>query len=173
MHCLADFVFGINKNPATPIPIPPKPNTMDQFSADTTKVTKYKQVYKLYSSYMYSNGKAFLALQTLAGEDYKHCITQDMVDKVDSLSEQRRIFHRAKIIDYKIPYHISCKNPKMMEIIESAILMKLNKYKSKTHRDIFLTNNIEMFINIFDECLKFYEDIDEAVYPSRYYEDDD
>jgi hypothetical protein len=61
----------------------------------------------------------------------------------------------------------------MMEIIESAILMKLNKYKSKTHRDIFLTNNIEMFINIFDECLKFYEDIDEAVYPSRYYEDDD
>jgi len=24
MHCLEDFVFGINKNPATPIPIPPK-----------------------------------------------------------------------------------------------------------------------------------------------------
>lgn len=96
-----------------------------------------------------------------------------MVDKVDSLSEQRRIFHRAKIFDYKIPYHISCKNLKMMEIIESVILMKLNKYKSKTHRDIFLTNNIEMFIHIFDECLKFYEDIDEAVYPSRYYEDDD
>lgn len=90
-----------------------------------------------------------------------------MVDKVHSLSEQRRIFHRAKIVDYKIPYHISCKNLQMMEIIESSILMKLDKYKSKITPDIFLTNNIDVFINIFDECLKFYEDVEVAIYPSR------
>ena len=94
-----------------------------------------------------------------------------MIDKVYSLSEQKRIFHRAKIVDYKIPYHISCKNLQMMEIIESAILMKLDKYRSVKDPDIFLANNVEIFKHVFDECLKFYEDVDKAIYPSHDFDD--
>ena len=134
MHCLADFVFGINKNPATPIPIPPQPNTMDQFSADNTKVTKYKQDYKLYSAYMYSNGKAFLALQTLAGDDYKHCITQEMVEKVDTIGAYQSLIDATylnKSNNTSIILEQELFKLHMESVEDSKILETYNNFRSK------------------------------------------
>jgi hypothetical protein len=58
-----------------------------------------------------------------------------------------------------------------MDIIESAVLMKLGKYRCKAGRDVFLLpeNNIKLFTDIFDECVNFYEDvhIDHVIYPKR------
>jgi hypothetical protein len=112
--------------------------------------------------------KYVIFLITISGSE---TLGKYMVEKVISLSEQKRIFHRAKI-DFKIPYSISCCNVEMMDIIESAILMKLYKYRTKHDSDIFVTSNINVFTNIFDECLRFYEDVDVAIYPTQSLDDD-
>jgi hypothetical protein len=52
----------------------------------------------------------------------------------------------------------------MMDIIESSVLMKLGKYRCKAGRDVFLlpdSENILLFTKVFDECIKFYEDVDD------------
>lgn len=112
--------------------------------------------------------KYVIFLITISGSE---TLGKYMVEKVISLSEQKRIFHRAKI-DYNIPYSISCCNVEMMDIIESAILMKLYKYRTKQDSEIFVTSNINVFTNIFDECLRFYEDVDVAIYPTQSLDDD-
>jgi hypothetical protein len=114
------------------------------------------------------NDKYVIFLISISGSE---TIGKYMVEKVISLSEQKRIFHRAKL-DFKIPYYISCSNVEMMDIIESAILMKLYKYRTKHDSDIFVTSNINVFTNIFDECLRFYEDVDVAIYPTQSLDDD-
>jgi catechol 2,3-dioxygenase-like lactoylglutathione lyase family enzyme len=62
-----------------------------------------------------------------------------------------------------------------MDIIESVILMKLEKYRCKAGRDVFElpeANDITLFTKTFDECLKFYEDITGAIYPKRTFAED-
>jgi hypothetical protein len=61
-----------------------------------------------------------------------------------------------------------------MDILESVILTKLEKYRCKAGRDVFLlpTEDIKVFTNIFDECLKFYEGIDDPIYPKRTIQED-
>ena len=101
------------------------------------------------------------------------------VGKALDLSKRKETYNHNKLHDFKVIYYISCKNSKFMDILESIILMKLEKYRCKAGRDVFLLPtketsfvDITVFTNIFDECLKFYEGIDEAIYPKRTIQED-
>ena len=97
------------------------------------------------------------------------------VGKATDLSKRKENYNHNKLHDFKVMYYISCKNSKFMDLIESVILMKLEKYRCKAGRDVFLLStlhDITIFTNIFDDCLKFYEDIDEAIYPKRTLQED-
>ena len=97
------------------------------------------------------------------------------VGKATDLSKRKENYNHNKLHDFKVMYYISCKNSKFMDLIESVILMKLEKYRCKAGRDVFLLptlRDITVFTNIFDDCLKFYEDIDEAIYPKRTLQED-
>lgn len=96
------------------------------------------------------------------------------VGKALDLSKRKESYNHNKLHDFKVIYYISCKNSKLMDILESVILTKLEKYRCKAGRDVFLlpTEDITVFTNIFDECLKFYEDIDQPIYPKRTIQED-
>lgn len=96
------------------------------------------------------------------------------VGKALDLSKRKESYNHNKLHDFKVIYYISCKNSKLMDILESVILTKLEKYRCKAGRDVFLlpTEDITVFTNIFDECLKFYEGIDEPIYPKRTIQED-
>ena len=105
------------------------------------------------------------------------------VGKATDLSKRKENYNHNKLHDFKVMYYISCKNSKFMDLIESVILMKLEKYRCKAGIDVFLLptfvdiasrseGDITIFTNIFDECLKFYDDIDEAIYPKRTLQED-
>ena len=96
------------------------------------------------------------------------------VGKALDLSKRKENYNHNKLHDFKVIYYISCKNSKLMDILESVILTKLEKYRCKAGRDVFLlpTEDIKVFTNIFDECLKFYEGIDEPIYPKRTVQED-
>jgi prophage antirepressor-like protein len=96
------------------------------------------------------------------------------VGKALDLSKRKESYNHNKLHNFKVIYYISCKNSKLMDILESVILTKLEKYRCKAGRDVFLlpTEDITVFTNIFDECLKFYEGIDEPIYPKRTIQED-
>lgn len=96
------------------------------------------------------------------------------VGKALDLSKRKESYNHNKLHDFKVIYYISCKNSKFMDLLESVILMKLEKYRCKAGRDVFLlpTEDITVFTNIFDECLKFFEGIDEPIYPKRTIQED-
>ena len=96
------------------------------------------------------------------------------VGKALDLSKRKESYNHNKLHNFKVIYYISCKNSKLMDILESVILTKLEKYRCKAGRDVFLlpTEDIKVFTNIFDECLKFYEGIDEPIYPKRTIQED-
>ena len=104
------------------------------------------------------------------------------VGKAIDLSKRKENYNQNKLHDFKVIYYISCKNSKFMDLIESVVLMKLEKYRCKAGRDVFLLPKLDysskefvdivLFTNIFDECLKFYEDVDEAIYPKRTLQED-
>lgn len=95
-----------------------------------------------------------------------------VIGKSLDLSNRKEDYNHNKLHDFKVIYYISCNSSKIMDIIESLVLAKLGKYRCKTGRDVFLlpdSDNIELFTNIYDECLKFYEDVDDihVIYPKR------
>ena len=96
------------------------------------------------------------------------------VGKALDLSKRKESYNHNKLHDFKVIYYIFCKNSKLMDILESVILTKLEKYRCKAGRDVFLlpTEDITVFTNIFDECLKFYEGIDQPIYPKRTIQED-
>ena len=96
------------------------------------------------------------------------------VGKALDLLKRKENYNHNKLHDFKVIYYISCKNSKLMDILESVILTKLGKYRCKAGRDVFLlpTEDIKVFTNIFDDCLKFYEGIDEPIYPKRTIKED-
>ena len=112
------------------------------------------------------------------------------IGKATNLSKRKENYNHNKLHNFKVIYYRSCKNSKFMDLIESVILMKLEKYRCKAGRDVFLlpklqSSNISsdtirekefvdivLFTNIFDECLKFYEEVDEAIYPKRTLQED-
>ncbi len=87
-----------------------------------------------------------------------------VVGKATDLEDRKDNYNHNKLHDFKIIYYRSCNSSKMMDIIESSVLMKLGKYRCKAGRDVFLlpeSENILLFTKVFDECIKFYEDVDE------------
>jgi hypothetical protein len=101
------------------------------------------------------------------------------VGKALDLSKRKESYNHNKLHDFKVIYYISCKNSKFMDLLESVILMKLEKYRCKAGRDVFLLPteetsfvDITVFTNIFDECSKFFESIDEPIYPKRTIQED-
>ena len=109
---------------------------------------------------------------------YLMCTTESekegeyIVGKASDLSNRKEDYNHNKLHDFKVVYFISCNSLKLMDIVESSVLMKLGKYRSKAGRDVFLlpkSENITLFTDIIDKCLKFYEDVDEecVIYPKR------
>lgn len=96
------------------------------------------------------------------------------VGKALDLSKRKESYNHNKLHNFKVIYYICCKNSKLMDILESVILTKLEKYRCKAGRDVFLlpTEDITLFTNIFDECSKFYEGIDDPIYPKRTIQED-
>ena len=96
------------------------------------------------------------------------------VGKALDLSKRKESYNHNKLHDFKVIYYISCKNSKLMDILESVILTKLEKYRCKAGRDVFFlpTEDITVFTNIFDECSKFYEGIENPIYPKRTIQED-
>jgi hypothetical protein len=96
------------------------------------------------------------------------------VGKALDLSKRKDSYNHNKLHNFKVIYYICCKNSKLMDILESVILTKLEKYRCKAGRDVFLlpTEDITVFTNIFDECSKFYEGIDNPIYPKRTIQED-
>jgi prophage antirepressor-like protein len=96
------------------------------------------------------------------------------VGKALDLSKRKESYNHNKLHNFKVIYYICCKNSKLMDILESVILTKLEKYRCKAGRDVFLlpTEDITVFTNIFDECSKFYEGIDNPIYPKRTIQED-
>jgi prophage antirepressor-like protein len=94
-----------------------------------------------------------------------------IIGKSKDLSNRKESYNNNKLHDFKVIYYISCKDTKFMDIIESVVLMKFEKYRCKAGRDVFLLPNIKeeitSYTNIFDKCLKFYEEVDDAIYPTR------
>ena len=95
-----------------------------------------------------------------------------VIGKSIDLSDRKDHYENNKLHDFKIIYYRSCSSSKMMDIIESVVLMKLGKYRCKAGRDVFLLpefENIVLFKNVFDECIKFFEDVDDdyIIYPKR------
>lgn len=92
------------------------------------------------------------------------------VGKATDLTKRKESYNSNKLHDFKVVYHKPCKNAKFMDLLESVVLMKLEKYRSKAGRDVFLlpkSQDISVFTNIFDKCVAFYEDINNAIYPKR------
>jgi hypothetical protein len=95
-----------------------------------------------------------------------------VIGKATDLSERKADYNHNKIHDFNVIYYKSCNSSKLMDIVESSVLMKLGKYRCKAGRDVFLLpekENILLFTKIFDECVKFYEDVDDdcVVYAKR------
>ena len=93
-----------------------------------------------------------------------------VVGKATDLSDRKENYNQNKLHDFKVIYYKSCKDSKVMDILESAVLMKLGKYRCKAGRDVFQLpslSNITLFTDVFDQCAKFYEDVEYVVYPKR------
>jgi len=95
-----------------------------------------------------------------------------VIGKATDLADRKENYDHNKLHDFKIVYYRSCSSSKIMDIIESVVLMKLGKYRCKAGRDVFLlpkTENIILFTKVFDESIKFFEDVDDEyiIYPKK------
>ena len=94
-----------------------------------------------------------------------------VVGKATDLNNRKEDYNHNKLHDFKIVFYISFENSKLMDIIEASVLMKLGKYRCKAGRDVFLLpgSDISIFINIFNECAKFYGNVleEHVVYAKR------
>ena len=146
----------------------------NEFINKTNELEKTKEeVQKLTKKYIkppkevYEEKNVVYLMTTQEGEK----VNEYVVGKAIDLSNRKEEYNHNKLHDFKIIYYRTCNSAKLMDIIESAILMKLGKYRCKAGRDVFLLpeNNIKLFTDIFDECVNFYEDvdIDHVIYPKR------
>ena len=63
--------------------------------------------------------------------------------------------------DHKVIYIKECINEEILTLVETMILNKLKNYQEKANRDRFilpLENDISLFTNIVDNCIKFYDE---------------
>jgi len=99
-------------------------------------------------------------------------VNEYVVGKTIDLKNRKDGYDSNKLHDFKVIYYKVCNGIKVMDILEAIILIKLGKYRCKAGRDVFLLPTLEgisTFTNIFDECIKFFEDVEEThiVFPRR------
>ena len=99
-------------------------------------------------------------------------VNEYVVGKTIDLKNRKDGYDSNKLHDFKVIYYKVCNGIKTMDILEAIILIKLGKYRCKAGRDVFLLPTLECistFTNIFDECIKFFEDVEEThiVFPRR------
>lgn len=71
-----------------------------------------------------------------------------------------------KTIEHELVYSKACKSREHMNIIETMVLLKLDKYRERSNRDRFILpidSNISLFIDIVNLAVKWFEDIEEYV----------
>lgn len=103
-------------------------------------------------------------------------IGEYVIGKSVDLDNRKEEYDHNKLHDFKVVYYRSCPNPKIMDIVEAAVLMKLGKYRCKAGRDVFQipeARDISLFTDMVDECVKFYEDVETVVYPKKTMEKED
>jgi len=69
-----------------------------------------------------------------------------------------------KGIEHDVIYTKKCKNKHQMDIIELMILYKLDDFRERANRDRFILpeqNDINIFTNVFDDAVKWFDDIDD------------
>jgi prophage antirepressor-like protein len=113
------------------------------------------------------DGKNVVYLMTT---DEGEKIREYAVGKAQDLANRKVRYDENKIHDFKVVYYRSCKSSSFMDIVESMILMKLSKYKCKSNRDVFSLPKevtISMFTDVFDDCVKFFEDVEDVIYPKK------
>ena len=115
------------------------------------------------------DGKNVVYLMTTEEAEAKR---EYIIGKAIDLNNRQDNYNHNKLHDFKIIHYISCKSPKIMDILESFILSDLGQYRNKFGRDVFLLpedKDISLFTEVFDFILKRSEHwIDETVkYPQR------
>jgi hypothetical protein len=108
--------------------------------------------------------------------DEAELIGEYVIGKSVNLYNRKEDYDHNKLHDFKVIYYLSCPNSKIMDIVEASILMKLGEYRCKAGRDVFLLpkhTNITLFTDMFDTCLKFYENVEYVIYPKKTTEKED
>ena len=103
-------------------------------------------------------------------------IGEYVIGKSVDLDNRKEEYDHNKLHDFKVIYYRSLPNSKIMDIVEASVLMKLGKYRCKAGRDVFQipeAKDVSLFTDMFDECVKFYEDVETVVYPKKTMEKED
>jgi len=99
-------------------------------------------------------GKNVVYLMTTEEAEVKR---EYIIGKAIDLNNRQDNYNNSKLHDFKIVHYISCKSPKIMDILESFILSDLGQYRNKFGRDVFYLpedKDISLFIEVFDFILK-------------------
>lgn len=85
-----------------------------------------------------------------------------IIGKSTNLNSRLSAYNKG--LDHDVVYYKKCKNKYHMNTIELMILYKLDNFRERANRDRFILpndKNIDLFTIIFDEAIKWFEDIDE------------
>ena len=142
-----------------------KSNELEETQQEVKKLTK-KYIKK---PKLVSDEKNVVYLMTTEESEK---VGEYVIGKATDLADRKGNYDHNKLHEFKVIYYSSCNSSKLMDIMESIILAKLGKYRCKAGRDVFLlppNENITLFTNMFDTCVKFYEDVDDncIIYPKR------
>lgn len=99
-------------------------------------------------------GKNVVYLMTTEEAEVKR---EYIIGKATDLNNRQDNYNHNKLHNFKIVHYISCKSPKIMDILESFILSDLGQYRNKFGRDVFLLpedKDISVFMEVFDFILK-------------------
>jgi hypothetical protein len=87
-----------------------------------------------------------------------------IIGKSKNLNSRLSAYNKGTYHDVK--YYKKCKNKHHMDIIELMILYKLDCYRERANRDRFILpedKDINFFIGVFDDAIKWFENIDEKL----------
>jgi hypothetical protein len=79
-----------------------------------------------------------------------------IIGKTTNLKNRLSTYNKTS--EHEVIYYKSCKNESSMNIVESIILNKLDKYREKANRDRFilpLEKDITLFTDIIDDAIKY------------------
>jgi len=100
------------------------------------------------------------------GENVVYIVTTDnikknniyiyIVGKTTNLKNRLSVYNKSD--EHEVVYYKDCKNEENMNLAESIVLNKLNKYREKANRDRFILpsgEDVNLFCNVVDEVVKF------------------